>query len=155
MKSFAKIIFVCIFLFNAVSFSFGSNFSDQPIRFTVSGFVKDRQTTEDMIGATVHSALSKSGTSTNRYGFYSITLSGGNVRLIFSFVGYEPETVEFNLNRDTVINISMNSAMYIEEVVIEGYKTEPVQERTQMSVINLPISQIKSMPALFGETVLS
>lgn len=152
MKSFAKIIFVCIFLFNAVSFSFGSNFSDQPIRFTVSGFVKDRQTTEDMIGATVHSALSKSGTSTNRYGFYSITLSGGNVRLIFSFVGYEPETVEFNLNRDTVINISMNSAMYIEEVVIEGYKTEPVQERTQMSVINLPISQIKSMPALFGET---
>ncbi|MCK5338607.1 MAG: carboxypeptidase-like regulatory domain-containing protein, partial [Bacteroidales bacterium] len=41
---------------------------------TISGFVKDAETGEDLIGATIYIEELKSGTVTNTYGYYSIRL---------------------------------------------------------------------------------
>ncbi|MBL4655705.1 MAG: carboxypeptidase-like regulatory domain-containing protein [Bacteroidia bacterium] len=54
-------------------------------RYTISGYIKDDESGELMIGATVWVKELKTGSSTNSYGFYSITLPEGNYNLEFSF----------------------------------------------------------------------
>jgi outer membrane cobalamin receptor len=103
-----------------------------------------------MVGAAVYNRDGK-GTSSNRYGFYSITLPAGEVSLMYSYVGYVTQTYEFVLNRDTVINAGMIGALQLKEVEVTAAQTNRIQETTQMSALSVPVSQIKSIPALLGE----
>jgi len=58
-------------------------------KYTLSGTIKDAETGEDLIGATV-SVVENLGTGavTNVYGFYSLTLPKGEYTLRYSFIGY-------------------------------------------------------------------
>jgi len=62
-------------------------------KYTISGIVTDGTSSESLIGATVYEYKNLSGTSTNLYGFYSITLPGGEVSISFSFIGYESKMI--------------------------------------------------------------
>ena len=55
---------------------------------TISGYIKDRNTGEVLIGASVFIESESKGTSTNVYGFYSIKLSSGNHDVKFSYIGF-------------------------------------------------------------------
>jgi len=120
-------------------------------RFTVSGFMRDSLTTESLISATVYNAANRAGTSTNLYGFYSLTLPAGEVELVYSYVGYNSQTVSFQLRRDTTININLSGSVHLQEVAITADRTSRIQETTQMSATNVPVAQIKSLPAFLGE----
>jgi len=121
-------------------------------RYTVSGFMRDSLTTESLISATVFHTANRAGASTNQYGFYSLTLPAGEVELVYSYVGYNSQTVSFQLRRDTVINMSLAAGQHLQEVEITASRTSNIQETTQMSMINVPIAQLKSLPAVMGET---
>ena len=123
-------------------------------KHTVSGYLKDLQTTECLVGANVFNQQTRTGASANRYGFYSITLPEGETLLQYSFVGYVPATVSFRLLRDTVINVSLSASLQLKEVTIASDRTAPIQEQTQMSVIRVPVAQVKSLPAFLGEADL-
>ena len=69
----------------------------KPRLYTISGFVRDSVSYESLINATVFERMSKSGTATNNYGFYSITLPPGKVTLRASFVGFEVKEITFEL----------------------------------------------------------
>ena len=56
-------------------------------KYTISGYVKDAGNGEELIGVTVLVVGTGSGTVTNGYGFYSITLPAGKQELQFSYVG--------------------------------------------------------------------
>jgi hypothetical protein len=100
-----------------------SCFPQKAQRFTVSGYMKDSISTENMIGATVYNARNMAGTSTNQYGFYSLTLLAGDVELVYSYVGYGSQVRRFGLRRDTVINIGLTGAMHLQEVTITADKS--------------------------------
>ena len=51
-------------------------------KYTISGYVKDKATGEDLIGANVMVVGQSIGTSANGYGFYSLTLPGGSYDII-------------------------------------------------------------------------
>ncbi|MDR2039462.1 MAG: TonB-dependent receptor [Bacteroidales bacterium] len=123
-------------------------------KFTISGYMKDSLSTEALISATVHDLETLSGTSTNQYGFYSLTLPAGEVNLAFSYVGYASKIRKFNLKKDTIIHINLSGSEHLQEVEITANKVERIQEKTQMSSINVPIAQIKSLPAFLGEVDL-
>jgi len=125
----------------------------QAQKFTISGYLKDAQSGESLIGANLYNKNSATGTSSNYYGFYSVTLSAGEVALIYSYVGYQSQYLSFNLQKDTTINVDLKVSM-LDEVVVEGKLTEDIQETTRMSTINVPIQQIKSLPAFMGEVDL-
>ena len=57
--------------------------------FTLNGYVNDAETGEALIGATVYVNELNSGTITNSYGFYSLTLSQGDYKIDFRYLGYE------------------------------------------------------------------
>jgi len=122
-----------------------------PKRHTISGYMRDSQSAESLIGATVYNKSSLSGTSTNQYGFYSLTLPAGNVDLVYSYVGYNAQSRTFRLRCDTVIHADLEGVVHLQKVEIIADRTLHIHERTQMSVINLPVAQIKSMPAFLGE----
>ena len=71
---------------------------------TISGYITDGMAEETMIGATVYDYASGSGTVTNAYGFYSLTLPQGAVELTASYVGYTPQKISLVLTCDTVLN---------------------------------------------------
>ena len=68
-------------------------------RFTISGYVKDIHSSETLLGATVQDAVNRMGTTTNSYGFYTLTLPAGQVRVDYSYVGYARVQKSFVLNR--------------------------------------------------------
>ena len=122
------------------------------LRYTISGFLRDSLTTESLISATVYNKTTLAGATTNQFGFYSLTLPAGEVKLVYSFVGYNTQTVNFQLRRDTIINVSLAGGQHLQEVAITADRTSRIQETTQMSMINMPIAQMKSLPAALGVT---
>lgn len=119
---------------------------------TISGYIEDAAAGEKLIGANIIDLYSGEGTITNTYGYYSLTLPKDSVKLAITYIGYQPGTVLFNLNRDTVLDIALSQSLQLEEVVITADQAETIEEQSQMSSIDIPIAQIKKVPALLGET---
>ena len=122
---------------------------------TLSGYFKDASTGETLIGATLSVKGKAKGINSNPYGFYSITLAEGSYTLVGSFVGYQSQQFTIDLFADTLLNISLFSAMALsEEVIVTAKKRENNIRNAQMGKITLPIEQIKSVPAFLGEVDL-
>jgi hypothetical protein len=120
--------------------------------YTVSGYITINKSGETLINSTVFEKKSGSGTASNSYGFYSITLPKGEVELRYSYVGLATQSQNFKLAKDTVINIKLSESTELNEVTVLGNRKGMDVRSSQMSAINIPITQIKSVPSLLGET---
>ncbi|MBC7893376.1 MAG: carboxypeptidase-like regulatory domain-containing protein, partial [Sphingobacteriaceae bacterium] len=61
-------------------------------RATIAGYVKDAANGEGIIGVSVYVKERGTGTTTNNYGYYALSLAPGRYTLVFSFIGYEKIT---------------------------------------------------------------
>lgn len=140
-----KYIFSILFLFLS-TIIWGQN------NYTLSGYVKDNETGEYLIGATVYLKENLKGTSTNQYGFYSLTVEEGTYNISYSFLGLKTEQKVVNLNKNTRLNISLESnAIITNEVVIEAEGADKNVESTNMSQVKIDVKNIKKLPAFMGE----
>ena len=129
-------------------FSFLSSFSEE--KFTISGYVTDANTGENIIGVNVFCKNLNLGVITNTYGYYSLTLPKGNHEVHYSFIGYTSQKNNIDLNKNIVANINFKPlSVDLQEVTVSGQKS--IVENTQTSIIEVPIEQIKNIPALLGE----
>ncbi len=124
-------------------------------KHTISGYVKDSENGETLIGVNVYytdgEGLPK-GTVTNAYGYYSISMLPGTYNVTFSYLGYDDITKSVELDSDKKINIELSAAGEIlEEIVITENKAEENVSSTQMGKVELSTERIKSIPALMGE----
>ena len=71
--------------------------------------------------------------------------------LRYSFVGYQTIEINLDLSRDTTINVALKPSVELEEVVVEGNRIENSVKSSQMSVTELPIQVVKSLPVFMGE----
>lgn len=121
-------------------------------KYTISGTITDAANGETMIGTNVFVEPIMKGATTNVYGFYSLTVPEGNYTLKVSFLGYETFSQEINLNKDLEFNIELKESSYTkEEVVVTGEKKDENTKSTKMSTVEIPIAQVKELPALMGE----
>ncbi len=123
-------------------------------KFTLSGYVKDADSGETLIGANVFNIKNSSqGATTNTYGFYSLTLPPGTYNIGISYLGYEEQFFEVVLNKNVTLNAIMSEGLIIDEVVISAEKEERRKnvEGTQMGTVEIPVENIKKLPAIFGE----
>ena len=104
------------------------------------------------MGASVYDANTMKGSVTNNFGYYTLKLGDGPLRLRASFVGYEPFEAVFELHGDTVINMALSQSNQLNEVTVTARAMESNVKGTQMSAIELPVMQLKKVPALFGES---
>ena len=124
-----------------------------PGRFTISGYVRETGSQEALIGVNVYLPGTTTGTTTNTYGFYSLTLPAqDSLRLAYSFVGYETVGRTVGFRASQTLNIPLTPGRELAEVQVKsGPQGEKVSESVQMSVIDIPIAQIKKIPAFLGE----
>ncbi|MEI9918358.1 MAG: TonB-dependent receptor [Bacteroidota bacterium] len=121
-------------------------------KYTISGYVKDSNNGEELIGVSVMVVGTGNGTVTNAYGFYSITLTPGKQDLQFSYVGYRPQQQAFDLAGNTEYNVNLVSeSTLIEEVVVTAERLDANVTENQMGHTKLNIAQIRKLPAMFGE----
>jgi hypothetical protein len=125
----------------------------QAQRYTVSGYIKDAENGEALIGATVSPVeLSGTGTVSNVYGFYSLTLPKGDYQIKYAYLGYETTVVDLNLSTDTSMSVELgNQQVELEEIIISDNRPEDNVQDVKMSREELKIEKIKTLPALFGE----
>jgi outer membrane receptor for ferrienterochelin and colicin len=135
----------------AVFFSLMVAISLQAQRYSINGTVEDKLTGEKLISANIYDAKTFKGISSNAFGFYSLTLPSGDVKLTFSYIGYEAAVLDIILVRDTVINMQLNPVINIGEVVISAERAKSAILSTQMSMTELSSKSIKSLPMLLGE----
>jgi len=121
---------------------------------TISGYVKDASNGEALISATIYVDEIKTGTLTNAYGFYSITLQAGSYNLNYSYLGYDDRAETIQLDRDITLDVELGySSEIIEEIVVSAEKEtrDANVENVEMSKIDLDINAIQKLPALLGE----
>ena len=132
-------------------FLFGSFSNIYAQVYTLSGYVRDGQNGEVIIQASILNRATGQGTVTNRYGYYSLTLTAvDTLQLRFSYVGYAPYELTLALLQDTLVSVELVSNTLLEEVVIEAVE-DAVHERTQMSVVSIQPEKVQTLPALLGE----
>lgn len=120
---------------------------------TVNGVVTDAKTGETLIGVNIGYGAASSGASTNSYGFYSLKLPYGTVKLSYSYVGYKQEEFELVLKKDTTINIQLTAKiLQLHEVIVTSNRGNRVDKG--WSAVHVPVSVIKNTPAFFGESDL-
>ena len=105
---------------------------------------------ENLIGATVLDSASTKGAFTNSFGFYSLTLPSGFIKLKVSFVGFQSKTVTLELKEDLWLDIPLSSGELLNEVMITV--EEQIEQSPLMSSIDVPVEQIKALPVLMGES---
>jgi len=119
--------------------------------YTISGYVQDHSTGEKLIAATVYDFFSGKGTSANEYGFFSLTLPAGDVKLQISYVGYTSRLDSFRLGANLAMNYQLDPSLMLDEVTIITNRPRDIVENPQMSSVNIPIKDIKSIPMFMGE----
>lgn len=120
-------------------------------RYTIHGYISEQSSGESLIGAFVRNELNKQGTVSDSYGHFSLTQKEGRVRISFSYVGLKTKVVEWVLNKDTTLNIRLEDASLLSEVVVEGNRNPSGVSTSQMGAIAVPAEQLKKIPAIFGE----
>ncbi|MBI5217623.1 MAG: TonB-dependent receptor [Bacteroidia bacterium] len=145
MKKSELFIFIILFLLNISAFAQN--------KFTISGYVKDERTGEELIGATVFiKELSATGASANAYGFYSITIPEGNYTVAAQYVGYEAKSVTIKLKQNTKLDFILNVKISeLKEVEITAEKNDENITKTRMGIEKIDVKEIKNIPVFFGE----
>jgi len=144
-------------------------------RFAVCGYVTDEATGETLIGAGVtvsvtehaevsgvtaastgsatgeiRSATGKTGTSTNNFGFYSLTLPEGEVELTYSYIGCAAKTKRISMKKDLTINVALAPSAELKEARITARKDAGIRS-TYMGAIEVPNELIDNTPVVLGE----
>ena len=120
---------------------------------TVSGYIRDAKTGEDLIGATVFiKELSGNGSGTNAYGYYSLTLPMGQYQITAQYMGYEPQVQLVDLTQPRKIDfLLVTQENKLGEVVVTSQRKNDNITKLEMGVQKLDTKDIKNIPVLFGE----
>jgi hypothetical protein len=122
--------------------------------FTISGVITDATNGEALIGANVFITTLKTGTNTNNYGFYSLTLpKADSMGITFTYVGYAPQVKKVYLDQNIELDIELSPVSNLmEEVVVIAEQANENVSNPAMGVIDVPTEKIKELPTILGES---
>lgn len=121
-------------------------------RATISGYIINKESGERLIGASVYIKNKKTGTTSNVYGFFSITPEPDTLLVQISYTGYASWSSWLVLQSDTLLNVSLEPEMELTQlVIINAEAKKNAQNRTINGKSDISSTFIKSMPAVMGE----
>lgn len=136
---------VCVFMVSCIPSSFAQE-------LTVSGYVTDGATGEVLIGTNVYEADLQVGTTTNNYGFFSLTLPTATAVIRFSYQGYETKTMSFERSAEEFLQIELVPIVLLLDSleVVDSYD-DRLEEQVQMSRFGVSMADVQTLPSLLGE----
>jgi hypothetical protein len=124
----------------------------KPGKVTITGYIANRDTKEPVAGVTVFVQKLSTGTISNEYGFYTLTLPRGVHLLQFSFIGMKEKQINVNLYGSGEMNIEMNSMLIpLKETVVSAQKNV-IFQRYEVGVEKVNITSFKLLPTSMGES---
>ncbi|MEO6903587.1 MAG: carboxypeptidase-like regulatory domain-containing protein [Bacteroidia bacterium] len=127
-------------------------YSQSPPTYTISGYIRDKESKELLLGVPIYIPSIKTGVVTNNFGFYSITLpKQDSLLVLYSYVGYAAVSKLIQLDKNILLNVDLEQSATLKTVEVVADRTERVSNSSSMSVIDIPINQIKELPAFLGE----
>lgn len=121
--------------------------------YTISGYIKEKGSQEHLFGVSVYIPKLGIGTSTNTYGFYSLTVPKGDYTLLISSVGFISRSKKINLHKNILYSVEIElKEEYLDEVIVSSEKIIKQSQTTQMSFDKLKMNNVKDLPAFLGET---
>ena len=128
------------------------NLSVAQEKYTLSGTISEEKSNETLIGVTLLFPENGTGTTTNEYGFYSITLPEGTYNVQISFVGFTTLFKTIELTENKIENFQLSEASeFLDEVVIKENVEQLNIRKPQMSINALTVNTIKQIPVVLGE----
>lgn len=121
---------------------------------TLSGHIQDSSSGEQLIGATIYCEETRAGVAANVYGFYSLTLPEGKHTIVVTYIGYSTERYEVELTKDVKLDFNLVAGTNLDEAVVTGEAFNKIEDQVQMSKMEVPIEQVKRLPAIGGEVDL-
>lgn len=119
---------------------------------TLSGYIKDADSGESLIGATVYIESLQLGVTSNLYGFYSLSVPKGKYKVTIRYIGYVSYTEEISIESDLVKEVEMKpNSVQMETVTISSERVDKNIKSTEMGVIKMDIKTIKKLPSFMGE----
>ncbi len=118
---------------------------------SLNGYIKDSKNGEALIGATVIISPLNTGTLSNAFGYFSITLPKGNYKITYQFIGYEPQSDTLILDSDINNIVQLKEKPSVLQEIVVAANTYSDVEELQTSKANLQPNTVDEMPALFGE----
>jgi hypothetical protein len=142
--------FYTLFLTLLLATVFSSNAQQ---KYSISGTIKDKKNGEELIGATIAvTQLKGTGTRSNTYGFYSLTLPQGNYELKVSAIGFTTQYISIELNKNLQQDIQLESvSSNLKEVKVKALKKDQNVTDAQMGMTKLNMTEINKIPVLMGE----
>jgi CarboxypepD_reg-like domain/TonB-dependent Receptor Plug Domain len=121
--------------------------------FTVSGYVLDVRSGENLPNANVQIVGTEKSVSTNTYGYYSITVKEGKASLKASYVGFESKTIDLTITGNLKLNFEMGVRNVLEKgIVVKGNKRKDENVKTtEVGVHQLSVESVKKLPVILGE----
>ena len=117
---------------------------------TVSGHLYEKGSLESLPGGLVYEPVSQKATTTNTYGFYTLTLPyQEGLFLVFNSFGYVNDTLWIRSAENLEYDAKLSKITTLETVTITAEKTNT--EQVQMSSIKLSTKEIQQIPMLLGE----
>lgn len=89
-------------------------------RHTISGVVTDSISGEPLISAYVFDAISGKSTVTNNYGYFSLTLPQGYIRLLAGYLNYNQKAVNLDVQRNEIISLRLHPDGLLKEVIVNA-----------------------------------
>lgn len=117
---------------------------------TVNGYVQDYRSGEKLIGATVYSPDQHVGTTTNQFGFFSLTYPRDTTSLLVSYIGYEHARLPVRKAEKAPVIVALQPKYNLPEVVIVD-SARAQSQQVSISRLNVSPADVKSMPRLLGE----
>lgn len=142
MKIIFKLLILSLFLF------FNTELYSQVC--VISGYVTDSKTGEKLIGVNIINLNSRTGCVSNNFGYYSLTVPcKTDINLQFSYIGYAKKEIKIKAQKVLNLDISLSAKdKNIEDVNVIANRFE---NNHQVGLINIPMKDIKVLPAIFGE----
>ncbi len=138
-----------ILLFTIILFPYQNSYSQSK---TINGYVVDEKSGEYLPYATVVLTEGNRCTTTNNYGYFSMTVDSSNTSIKVSYVGYQPKDINLSqLSNDTLLTIQLESNIELEEVVVHGNKEDDKTSHLAVNSINLSMKELDRIPVILGE----
>jgi hypothetical protein len=133
-------------------YSIGDKNSSPQGNATLAGSIRNGNTGEPLIGATVYIEKSKQGVATDQFGFYSFTIPKGRYEIRIKSIGMKSTLRHVMLYSDGKLDIQLDEDVTpLKEVVVES-QHEARLTNVQMGVEKLDIQTMKQIPLALGET---
>ncbi len=118
----------------------------------ISGYITNKVTKEPVSGVTVFIQKLSTGTISNEYGYYTLSLPRGVHLLQFSFIGMREKVISLNLNGGGELNVDMNSVLIpLKETIVSAQKSVTLQ-RFEVGAEKINITSFKLLPTSMGES---